>query len=139
MSRPLCRAALLAAVALSVIASTPRTGRGVDVVGVWGGDELEGFRAMVSPWEERTGHTVSFAGTRDLSAVLTARVEGGRPPDVAILPNPGMMTDLASRGKLVPIDSLLDMERLRRELSSAWLDLGTVEGRLYGLFVKADS
>ena len=27
----------------------------VNVLGVWDGDELESFQAMVAPWEEQTG------------------------------------------------------------------------------------
>ncbi len=47
----------------------------VNVLGVWDGDELESFQAMVAPWEEQTGGTMAFSGTRDLIAVLRARVQ----------------------------------------------------------------
>jgi alpha-glucoside transport system substrate-binding protein len=111
----------------------------VTVLGVWGGDELAGFQDMVAPWEKRTGREVAFTGTRNLAAILTARLQAGIPPDVAILPNPGQMMELARDGRLAALDSMLDMNVVRNEYAPAWIDLGTVDGRLYGIFMKADS
>lgn len=37
----------------------------VEVLGVWGGDELASFEAMVAPWEKETGGDMQFTGTRD--------------------------------------------------------------------------
>ncbi len=111
----------------------------VNVLGVWGGDELESFQVMVSPWEMQTGGAMGFSGTRGLIAILTTRVEAGNPPDVTILPNPGQMVELVRDGQLVPLDSFLDMDKIQREYAQGWIDLGTVDGKLYGIFMKADS
>ncbi len=111
----------------------------INVLGVWDGDELESFQAMVAPWEEQTGGAMAFSGIRDLIAVLTARVAAGNPPDVAILPNPGQMVELAKEGKLVALDSFLDMDMSNQQYAQVWIDLGTVDGNLYGIFMKADS
>ena len=114
-----------------------RLGGTVSVLGVWGGSELESFLAMVKPFEERTGVKVEFEGTRDLNAVLTTRIQGGNPPDVAGLPGPGQMAEFARAGHLVPLDGVVDQAVLRQQYAQSWLDLGTVEGRLYGIFIKA--
>ena len=44
-------------------------GEMVSVIATWGGDEQESFMAMVAPWEEETGATEEYEGTRDLNAV----------------------------------------------------------------------
>jgi len=111
----------------------------VEVLGVWGGDELASFEAMVTPWEEQTGGTMEFTGTRDLIAILTTRVAAGNPPDVAILPNPGQMIELVEDGELVALDSFLDMTTINQEYAQGWIDLGSVDGNLYGIFMKASS
>jgi alpha-glucoside transport system substrate-binding protein len=111
----------------------------INVLGVWGGDELASFQAMVAPWEQQTGGAMGFSGTRDLIAILTTRIEAGNPPDVAILPNPGQMVELANDGELIALDSFLDMSKIKQEYAQGWLDLGTVDGKLYGIFMKADS
>lgn len=111
----------------------------VEVLGVWGGDELASFEAMVAPWEQETGGTMEFTGTRDLIAILTTRVAAGNPPDVAILPNPGQMVELAEDGELVALDSFLDMTKMGQEYAQGWIDLGSTDGELYGIFMKASS
>jgi ABC-type glycerol-3-phosphate transport system substrate-binding protein len=44
------------------------------------------------------------------------------------------MTDFAQRGALKPIDFATD--KIKEGYSQSWLDLGTVDGKLYGLFFK---
>ena len=109
----------------------------VEVLGVWGAGELASFQAMVAPWEEQTGNTMAFTGTRDLTAILTTRIQAGNPPDVAILPNPGYMAELAKSGDLIPLNSFLNMSTINQEYSQGWVDLGTVDGDLYAIFMKA--
>lgn len=118
-------------------APTAKIGGSVSVVGVWGGNELESFMAMVKPFEEATGVKVEFEGTRDLNAVLTTRLQGGNPPDVAALPGPGQMAEFARGGKLVPLDGVLDLAAMKEQYAQSWIDLATVDGKVYGVFVKA--
>jgi alpha-glucoside transport system substrate-binding protein len=112
-------------------------GSRITVLGVWGGSELESFLAMVRPFEQRTGVTVEFEGTRDINAVLTTRVKGGNPPDIAGVPGPGQMAGLARAGALVPLDTAVDRGALKQQYAPGWIDLATVDGRLYGIFIKA--
>jgi alpha-glucoside transport system substrate-binding protein len=113
--------------------------RAVNVLGLWSGSELKDFQNVIAPWEKETGYTMAFVSTRDLNAVLTIRLEAGDPPEVSILPNPGFMHELADRDKLVPLDTVLDMDRIRRNYASSWLDLGTHGGKLFAIFYKATS
>lgn len=108
----------------------------ITVLGVWGGDELTNFQEAVFPFTDETGIGMAFEGTRDLAAVLTTRVAAGNPPDLAILPNPGQMYELAKDGKLVDISTFMNMDALKSDYAQAWLDLGSYEGKLYGIFYK---
>jgi alpha-glucoside transport system substrate-binding protein len=109
----------------------------VSVLAVWGGDELDSFRAMIAPFEEETGITVEYEGTRDINAVLTTRIEGGNPPDVAGLPGPGQMLTFAEEGVLLPLNDVLDMEAMQAAYDEGFLQLGTVNDQLYGVFIGA--
>ena len=109
----------------------------VTVLGVWGGSELESFRAMIGPFERATGVRVQFEGTRDINAVLTTRARGGNPPDIAGLPGPEQMAGFAKDGQLVPLDDIVDLAAMRQQYAPGWLDLARVDGKLYGIFIKA--
>lgn len=109
----------------------------VTVLGVWGGGELDSFMAMVKPLEDSAGVRVAFEGTRDLNAVLTTRIQGGNPPDVAILPGPGQVAEFARDGRLTALDEALDLAAMREQYAQSWIDLATVDGKVYGVFIKA--
>ncbi|HBY94236.1 MAG TPA: ABC transporter substrate-binding protein, partial [Chloroflexi bacterium] len=112
-------------------------GGSVSVLGTWGGSEQDSFLAMVKPFEDATGTKVEYEGTRDLNAVLTTRVQGGNPPDLAGLPGPGQMAEFAQQGKLVDLSGVLDMDSFKQEYAQSWIDLGTSNDILAGIFIKA--
>jgi alpha-glucoside transport system substrate-binding protein len=130
-------AALLAACGASSSASaTPKV---VDLVATWGGSELDAFTAAVAPFESQTGIHVEVESTRDLNATLTTRIQGGIPPDIAVLPNPGKMQQLAQQGHLIPLKDLVDVSAIESQYSSTWNNLGTYNGKLYAVLYKAAS
>jgi len=92
---------------------------------------------MVAPWEQETGGQMEFTGTRDLTAVLTTRLQAGNPPDIAILPNPGLMRQFVQAGYLIPLGDLMDMNLITQQYPESWVELGTVDGELYAVFMKA--
>lgn len=110
------------------------------VMGVWGaGDELDRFEAMVAPWETETGGEMNFTGTRDLTAILTTRVEAGDPPDIATPPEIGLFKDFARDGELVPLSACNLDDFVRDNYPAGFIELGTVDGELYGFWMKADN
>ncbi|MGB3346155.1 MAG: ABC transporter substrate-binding protein [Candidatus Humimicrobiia bacterium] len=134
---PLIMLILLMTFTMSCAPATEEKPKGaVTVLGVWGGDELSNFQEAVFPFTDETGIGMAFEGTRDLAAVLTTRVEAGNPPDLAILPNPGQMYELAKDGNLVDISKFMDMDKLNTNYAKAWLDLASYDGTLYGIFYK---
>ena len=135
MKKLLMTAALLLAPFLASAAE--KLGGTVTLLGVWGGQELEIFNAMVKPFQERTGVKVEFEATRDLDAVLTTRVASGNPPDLALLPNPGKMAEFARQKKLVDLSGVIDVAKMKQSYAASWLELGSVDGKLVGIFPKA--
>ncbi len=107
----------------------------ISVLAVWTGAEGESFQAVLDGFkEENPDVTVSYKSASEPATVLSTAVEGGNPPDIAALPQPGFMTDFAERGALKPIDFAEDT--IKEGYSDSWLDLGKVDGKLYGLFFK---
>ncbi len=109
----------------------------VSVIGTWTGAEQDSFLAMVAPWEAQTGAKVKYTGTRDINAVLTTGVASGILPDLAGLPGPGQMADFARAGALQPLDDVLDIATYKADTSAALVELGTVDGKISGVFIKA--
>lgn len=113
-------------------------GTEVTVVGTWGGSEQESFLAMVKPWEERTGNTVKYTGSRGLGTYLQTAVASGTLPDLAGLPGPGEMREFYAQGALKPLDDVLDVEQYTNETAPAFVDLGKADdGKIIGVFIKS--
>jgi alpha-glucoside transport system substrate-binding protein len=107
----------------------------VTIAVVWSGTELDAFKAVIAPFEAETGIDVVIDEVgRDLPTVLPVRIAAGIPPDLAALPNPGQMKEFAEQGALVALD---DLENLA-DHSAAFVDLGSVDGHVYGVFIAAD-
>jgi alpha-glucoside transport system substrate-binding protein len=121
----------------TTVASQNLNGAHVRVIGLWSGLELDSFVAVKAAWEKDTGGIVDWEGTQDLAEALTARMQAGDPPDIAILPNPGLMQQLAREGKLIPLTSFMDMNQVSSDYAPAWIDLGSYDGKLYAIFYKA--
>lgn len=116
---------------------TNLNGKTVTVIGTWGGDEQAAFLKMVEPWEKETGAKVKYTGTRDINTVLTTGVASGVLPDLAGLPGPGQMAEYAKAGRLMALDDVLDVATYKSDTAPALVDLGTTEGKIYGVFIKA--
>ncbi|MDP2949942.1 MAG: ABC transporter substrate-binding protein [Chloroflexota bacterium] len=119
---------------------TPQKAGSVSVLGIWGSEELDSFNAMVAPWQQQTGGSVQFTGSRSITSELTLRVQGGNPPDVAIPAETGLFQQFASQGRLAKLSDCPGLEEaVKADYPQTFLDLGTVDGTLYGFFMKVDS
>ena len=109
----------------------------VRVAGVWTGQEAESFRAVLDGFtEENPDVNVEYDAAGDeLPTVLSTAVEGGNPPDLAAIPQPGLIADFVQQGALQPIDFASDT--LEENFSEGTLDIATFDGQRYGVLFKA--
>jgi alpha-glucoside transport system substrate-binding protein len=102
----------------------------INVIGTWGGSELEIFQKIA----DAAGVKINFNTTRELDAALTTAVQTNNLPDIAILPNPAKLQELAKQGVLKPLNYLPKSDLDNYE--QTWIDLGSYAGKLYGVYFK---
>jgi alpha-glucoside transport system substrate-binding protein len=136
------RAMALPAVTL-LLAATGACARGDDtpvtVLASWTGGEATAFRQVLDRFTAKTGIRVDFQGTRALNQVLTAELQKGTPPDIAVLPSPGDLANYVRRNAVRPLDDVIDAPA-QQSHSPQWLRLeqmsnGTGRAR-YAVAVK---
>jgi alpha-glucoside transport system substrate-binding protein len=109
-------------------------GASVSIMGPWSGEEQDKFMSIIAPVVESCNLDVSYEGTRDMNTLLPTRVDGGAPPDLADLSNPGAISTYADN--LVALD---DLGVNGDNYVQGWKDLGsTTDGTWVGLPVKTD-
>ena len=111
----------------------------------FGGSELDALNVSLDEFTNQTGILVTVESNRQSTEVLRTRVAGGSPPDVALVPRPGFMAELANAGSLIPLVNadgsagLIDQSVLTDNYGQGFIDLGSVDGTVYGILAKANS
>ncbi|NEP17155.1 MAG: carbohydrate ABC transporter substrate-binding protein [Leptolyngbya sp. SIO4C1] len=109
----------------------------VTILGVVVGEQQAKLEEALAPFEAETGIDVIYEGTDAFATLLPVRVESGDAPDVAMFPQPGLMADFARAGQLVPITEFMERETLAAAYPETWLELGTIDDALYGIWYRA--
>jgi ABC-type glycerol-3-phosphate transport system substrate-binding protein len=111
----------------------------VSVMGIWVGEEQKSFQAVIDGFKQvQPDVTVKYNPVGDnLPTVLSTAVQGGNPPDIAAIAQPGLMTQFVNSGKLQPLDSVQDA--VAENFGQSVVDTGSVEGKFYGLLWKANN
>jgi len=117
-------------------ASFGQIGGSVSVVAVWsGGDDPKSeegaFRKVLKPFLDATGITLNYQATRDINAVLS---NTSNLPDVAGLPGPGKMIEMATAGTLLPLDDLFDTQAYITDTPGA--SALQIDGKQFAEFFK---
>ncbi|MGB3299524.1 MAG: ABC transporter substrate-binding protein [Phormidesmis sp.] len=121
-------------------ASPPAGSKGsktVSVLGVVVGDQQAKLEAALAPFEKETGIDVIYEGTDAFTTLLPVRVDSGDAPDIAMFPQPGLMRSLAEEGALIPVTEVLSREELQKYYPDSWIDLSTVNDKVYGIWYRA--
>lgn len=109
-------------------------GKTFTVLGQWTGAEQKAFQAVLDQFDKSTGAkgTYTPAAGGDEATVLGTQVNGGTPPDVAMLALPGAISQYAKANKLQPL-SAGAKSAVSANYASVWSQLATVGGKVYGV------
>lgn len=92
------------------------------------------------PFEDCTGATVNYEGSREFEAQLLVRIESGNAPDIAYVPQPGLIqrivADFPDKIYEVGEDATANIDEY---YAPEWKDYGTVDDTLYGAPLGANA
>ncbi|MDQ3646487.1 MAG: ABC transporter substrate-binding protein [Actinomycetota bacterium] len=114
-------------------------GGSIEVAAVFVGEEKKSFEAVLDAFAEETGHEATFTSAGDdMAAFLGGKIEGGAPPDVALIAQPGLVRQLAADGSLQAASDEV-AAAMEENFTPVWSDLGSVDGTLYGVYYKVSN
>src|SRR6056297_4298783 len=96
------------------------------------------FEKSMVKFEEATGIEVRYEGSSDFESLITVRVEGGDPPDIAAFPQPGLLQDFVSRGKVQDINGWFEEGYLQEHYDQSWIDIATINNTMAGVWYRAN-
>jgi alpha-glucoside transport system substrate-binding protein len=112
-------------------------GNVVSVFGAFRDEEAYRFEESMKPFEERTGIDVQYEFSSEFETLIFVRVEGGNPPDVAALPQPGLMKNFAGKGALQPLWPVI-LDKISENYAPVWKELGAHQTTPYGVFHRVN-
>jgi alpha-glucoside transport system substrate-binding protein len=137
MAAVVTAATLVAACARSPATSADPPQGPLRVVVSWTGQELTAFQSVISVFQRRTGAEVEYLETRDLEGTISRELTAGRWLDLAGLTGPLHMAQLARSGVLRDLRDAIDLGAYKADVAPTFVELGTVDGRLVGAFIKS--
>jgi len=108
----------------------------LSIIGIWTGPEQKRFQAVLNGFKKLYPNvSVKYtSGGDNTPTILSTAIQGGNPPDLASIGQPGLLRDFANRNAVKPI--AFARATAAKNYTADWLKLGTVKGKLYGLFFK---
>ncbi len=115
--------------------AAPVTGS-ISFVGTWTGAEQASFKAVIDAFHAKwPGVNVKYQSAGDnLPTVLGTAIQGGHPPDMAAIAQPGLIKQFQAKGAAKPIDWL--KPALDANYPADFEKLGTIDGHLYDFVFK---
>lgn len=87
-------------------------------------------KASYKEFEDCTGITVKYEGDKDFEKNLPQRAQSGNLPDVAFIPQPGLLQTMVDTGKAIPASQSVSDE-VDKYFGADWRKYGSVDDVLY--------
>jgi alpha-glucoside transport system substrate-binding protein len=100
--------------------------------------ESQSYEASFDAFENCTGATIEYEGSREFEAQLQVRVQGGNAPDIAFIPQPGLLATLVRDTQSVVPASAEASANVDRFFPETYREAGSVDGTLYGTPLSAN-
>jgi alpha-glucoside transport system substrate-binding protein len=82
------------------------------------------------PFEKCTGATIKYDGDKSFETQILVRTRAGNPPDLAYVPQPGLLKQLVATGKAVEAPAAV-AANVDKFWSKDWKGYATVDGKFY--------
>jgi alpha-glucoside transport system substrate-binding protein len=120
------------------------SGQELSIFGPWLSVDQDLAESMLAYFEWATGADIIYAGSDSFEQQIVIDIEGGSPPNIAVFPQPGLASDMAARGGLVPLgEDLHDWMVENYAAGESWADLGVYadengDEQFFGFAYKVD-
>src|ERR1700742_3896482 len=98
--------------------------------------ESDSLNKSWAQFEKCTGIKISYTGSNTFESDLPVKVNGGNAPDLAIIPQPGLLTQMVETGavKKPPAGTVANEDNW----NAAWKSYGSVDGTFYAAPMSAN-
>ena len=111
-------------------ASHDLKGQTLTIFGPWRGEDQDLFESVLDFFRAATGATVNYSSSENYEQQIVIDTQAGSPPDIAVLPQPGLIADLAAKGALTPLGPEVGTWLQENYAAGdSWVKLATYKGK----------
>ncbi len=119
-------------------------GETLSIFGPWRGEDDTHFQVVLEYFRQATGADVKFASSENYEQQVVIDTQAGSPSNITVLPQPGLIADLAGKGLMSPLtdaDKAWMVENYGA--GQSWVDIGTSKDKdgnpqFFGFSYKTD-
>jgi alpha-glucoside transport system substrate-binding protein len=119
-------------------------GETLTIFGPWRGDDETHVQVVLEYFRQATGADVKYSSSENYEQQVVIDTQAGSPANITVLPQPGLIADLAAKGFLTP---LADADKQwmvdNYGAGQSWVDIGTAKDKdgasqFFGFAYKTD-
>ncbi|WP_151717600.1 ABC transporter substrate-binding protein [Gemmobacter serpentinus] len=124
--------------------ATNLDGQSLTIFGPWRGEDQALVDSVLAYFTAASGVKVNYSSSEGYEQQIMVDTQAGSPPDIAILPQPGLISELVAKGYVAPLgDETKAWLEENYAAGADWAKLGTYKGKdgteaLYAFPYKAD-
>jgi len=125
-------------------AATNLDGQSLTIFGPWRGEDQALVESVLAYFTAASGVKVNYSSSEGYEQQIMVDTQAGSPPDIAVLPQPGLISELVAKGYVMPLgDETQKWLEENYAAGDSWAKLGTYKGKdgaeaLYAFPFKAD-
>jgi alpha-glucoside transport system substrate-binding protein len=96
----------------------------------------DGLDKALQAKADEAGIEVKVEVVENINQLIMTKIQANDPPEIAFIPQPGVVGDIVDRGAAFPLDDVVDTSALEGNMTPGTLDAGTFDDQLYGLLVS---
>jgi alpha-glucoside transport system substrate-binding protein len=97
---------------------------------------VDGIQKQMDVKAAEAGIEVKIERVDAIDKLIKTKIQAGDTPDIALLPQPGVVASVVELGAAFPLDDVLDTAALEESMVAGALDAGMVDDQLYGLLTS---
>lgn len=97
---------------------------------------FDGLKAKIEEEAEAAGINVNMQRVDNINQLILTRIQAGDPPDIAVIPQPGVIKQIVDRGEGVELTDDIVPADLIADMTPGTLEAGQIDGTQYGLMIS---
>ncbi|MBF4768417.1 carbohydrate ABC transporter substrate-binding protein [Nocardioides agariphilus] len=132
-------AALAASLSLTACGGDSGGSDNGNTVTIWSSIDQPVQDGLLKALEAKVGSDIKidWKKVENINQLIMTKIQAGDTPDIAFIPQPGVVKDMVSLDAIKPLDDVVPQAD-QDSMIPGTLDAGTVDGKLYGLLVSAN-